>query len=116
MSPDGGGEPSGSLGEAIIRDFGSFEDFKEAFQTTSTGVFGSGWGWLVSDASGGLSLLGTPNQDTPLASSVSPVLGIDVWEHAYYLKYQNRRADYVAAFWDVVNWDACAKLYNRAMG
>lgn len=115
MSPNGGGEPSGELGVAITRSFGSFNAFKEAFQNTATGVFGSGWGWLVADSAGALSLVGTPNQDSPVSSGMHPVLGIDVWEHAYYLHYQNRRADYVAAFFDVVNWDRCGELYDRAV-
>ena len=104
MSPDGGGEPSGALADAIGAAFGSFADFQETFKTTGVNQFGSGWSWLVHDGSG-LAVVGTPNQDTPLSAGQTPLLGVDVWEHAYYLKYQNKRPDYLDAFWNVVNWD-----------
>lgn len=113
MSPDGGGEPSGELANAINSAFGSFEAFKEKFSTAAKTQFGSGWAWLtVKD--GRLGVESTPNQDTPLMGGVTPILGIDVWEHAYYLNYQNRRADYIDAWWNVVNWDAVADNYAEA--
>jgi Fe-Mn family superoxide dismutase len=115
MSPNGGGEPTGELAEAINKRFGSFNEFKEAFSKAGATQFGSGWAWLLVDASGELAVISTPNQDNPLmdVSPVrgNPILGLDVWEHAYYLNYQNRRPDYIAAFWNVVNWDAVAKRY-----
>jgi superoxide dismutase, Fe-Mn family len=110
MSPDGGGEPSGDLGEAISDKFGSFEDFKSKFKDAGVGRFGSGWAWLVWDGSG-VDLVTTPNQDSPLSDGQTPLLGCDVWEHAYYLKYQNKRPDYIDAFWNVVNWDYVAEKY-----
>ncbi len=110
MSPDGGGEPSGELAAAINSAFGSFATFKSAFSAAASGVFGSGWAWLCL-ADGGLCVCSTPNQDTPLMLGDTPLLGMDVWEHAYYLRYQNRRADYIAAFFKVVNWDKVAELY-----
>ena len=113
MSPDGGGEPSGALAEAINSAFGSFDEFKSAFSAAAATRFGSGWAWLVSDG-GALSVTSTPNQDTPLMDGTTPLLGIDVWEHAYYLNYQNRRPDYIAAFFNVVNWDKVAELYAAA--
>ncbi len=116
ISPNGGEEPAGVLADAIFRDFGSFSAFRDAFQTASMSVFGSGWAWLATDTAGTLSVVTTPNQDTPLAAGLSPVLGIDVWEHAYYLNYQNRRAEYVSAFWDVVNWPRCADFYELGRG
>lgn len=116
MSPDGGNDPAGVLADAMFRDFGSLGSFKDAFNVAAMGVFGSGWAWLASDSTGTLSVMTTPNQDTPLAVGLSPVLGIDVWEHAYYLEYQNRRVEYVSAFWDVVNWSRCADLYQSALG
>lgn len=116
MSPDGGGEPGADLGDAISSTFGGFSAFKDQFSSTATGQFGSGWGWLAVDGSGGLKVLSTPNQDSPLSSGLTPILGVDVWEHAYYLKYQNRRGDYVSAWWDVVNWAQVARLYNGAAG
>jgi Fe-Mn family superoxide dismutase len=103
MSPKGGGAPAGDIADAITKSFGSFDSFKEKFAAAAAGRFGSGWAWLVKSA-GGLEITSTPNQDTPLMEGRSPVLGLDVWEHAYYLKYQNRRPDYVAAWWNVVNW------------
>ena len=114
MSPAGGGEPSGALADAINSAFGSFTDFKSSFSAAAGSVFGSGWAWLVAD-SGALSVSTTPNQDTPLMNGKTPILGIDVWEHAYYLHYQNRRADYIDAFFNIINWDRVAELYSRAM-
>jgi superoxide dismutase, Fe-Mn family len=111
MAPNAGGEPTGALGEAIVAAFGSFATFKEQFQAAGMGRFGSGWAWLVSD-NGKLSIVSTPNQDNPLMEGKHAILGVDVWEHAYYLKYQNRRADYLGAFWNVVNWAEVAKRYN----
>lgn len=110
MSPDGGGEPSGALAAAIDSAFGSFSTFKDAFSSAAAGVFGSGWAWLALDG-GALSVRTTPNQDSPLMTGASPILGIDVWEHAYYLHYQNRRADYIAAFFEIVNWRRVGELY-----
>jgi len=111
LSPNGGGEPTGELLEAINAKFGSFAAFKEEFTKAATGRFGSGWAWLVLN-NGELEVTSTPNQDSPLMEGKTPLLGLDVWEHAYYLKYQNRRPDYIGAFWNVVNWDEVAKLYN----
>jgi Fe-Mn family superoxide dismutase len=105
MTPGGAKEPSGALAAAIKSAFGSVDELKAKLQAAAVGQFGSGWGWLCKDASGTLSILGTPNQDTPLMQGKTPILGVDVWEHAYYLKYQNRRPDYVTAWWNVVNWD-----------
>ncbi len=114
MSPDGGGEPEGALREAIDAAFGSFDDFKSQFKDAGVGRFGSGWVWLVHTSGGGLQVTSTPNQDSPISSGNTPLLGIDVWEHAYYLKYQNKRPDYLDAFWNVVNWDKVAELYAAA--
>jgi Fe-Mn family superoxide dismutase len=116
MSPNGGGEPSGALAQAITEAFGSFDQFKAAFNDAGTKRFGSGWAWLILDNSGKLQVTSTANQDNPLTEGHHPILGNDVWEHAYYLKYQNRRADYLAAWWNVVNWDEIAKRYERAKG
>ncbi|MCY4062820.1 MAG: superoxide dismutase [Chloroflexi bacterium] len=113
MSPAGGGEPEGELADAINSAFGGFAEFKAAFSAAAGGVFGSGWAWLVADG-GALSVKSTPNQDTPLMEGLAPILGIDVWEHAYYLHYQNRRADYIAAFFNVIHWDKVAELYAGA--
>ncbi len=113
LSPNGGGEPTGELADAINEAFGSFENFKEEFSKAAAGRFGSGWAWLVVD-NGKLAVMSTPNQDTPLMEGKTPILGLDVWEHAYYLKYQNRRPDYIKAFWNVVNWDEVARRYNEA--
>jgi len=113
MSPNGGGQPTGELAEAINSAFGSFDAFKEKFSTAAKTQFGSGWAWLtVKD--GRLGVESTPNQDTPLMGGVTPILGLDVWEHAYYLHYQNRRPDYVEAWWNVVDWDAVADNYAQA--
>ncbi len=113
LSPEGGGEPTGDLADAIEKAFGSFDEFKELFESAATGQFGSGWGWLVVD-NGELKVTSTANQDSPLSEGQTPILGVDVWEHAYYLNYQNRRADYVKSFWNLVNWDEVAKLYKEA--
>ncbi len=113
MSPDGGGEPSGAIGEAIDSAFGSFDEFKEKFKAAGVGQFGSGWAWLVHDGSG-LTVTSTANQDSPVSAGQTPLLGADVWEHAYYLKYQNKRPDYLDAFWNVVNWDEVASRFEAA--
>jgi Fe-Mn family superoxide dismutase len=105
MAAGAGGQPSGALATAIQAKFGSFDDFKTKVNTAAVGQFGSGWGWLVVDGSGAIDVYATPNQDSPFMKGHTPILGIDVWEHAYYLKYQNRRPDYLAAWWNVVNWD-----------
>ena len=115
MSPDGGGEPEGALAEAIESAFGSFSDFQEEVKTTGVGQFGSGWSWLVHGRSG-LAVVGTPNQDNPLTDGDTPLLGVDVWEHAYYLKYQNKRPDYIDAWWNTVNWPKVAERYEAAGG
>jgi len=111
MSPKGGGEPSGKLADALKKAFGDFAAFKEKLSTTAVGQFGSGWGWLCKDKSGGLSVVSTPNQDNPISNGLTAILGVDVWEHAYYLNYQNRRPDYVAAWWNVINWEEVAKRF-----
>jgi superoxide dismutase, Fe-Mn family len=113
MSPDGGGEPEGALAEAIDSAFGSFDDFKGRLKETGVNQFGSGWAWLVHDGSA-LDVVGTPNQDNPISDGKTPLLGVDVWEHAYYLKYQNRRPDYIEAWWNVVNWPAVAERFAQA--
>jgi Fe-Mn family superoxide dismutase len=113
MSPNGGGEPGGDLGPAIQTAFGSFDDFKAAVKDAGVKRFGSGWSWLVLSG-GALSVLSTANQDSPLSDGQAPLLGLDVWEHAYYLKYQNRRPDYIDAWWNVVNWDRVAERYAAA--
>jgi Fe-Mn family superoxide dismutase len=110
MGPRMGGTPGGDLAKAIDAAFGSFEAFKDEFTKAANGRFGSGWAWLVKKANG-LSVVSTANQDSPLSEGLAPILGIDVWEHAYYLNYQNRRADYVSAWWNVVNWDAVAQKF-----
>lgn len=118
MSPNGGGAPTGELADAINRDFGSFEAFQEKFAQAGATRFGSGWAWLATLKGGKLEVCSTPNQDNPLMPGMgcdgTPVLGVDVWEHAYYLHYQNRRADYLKAFWNVVDWNAVAKRYAAA--
>jgi len=112
-----GGAPSGALAEAINRDFGSLDALKDAVNKAGAARFGSGWAWVVADGSGKLSVISTPNQDNPLMDgSGTPILGVDVWEHAYYLKYQNRRPEYLGAIWNVVNWDAVGKRYAQATG
>ena len=114
MSPNGGGAPSGDLGAAIDSAFGSFDDFKAKFASAAGTRFGSGWAWLVVNGQGNLEVYSTANQDSPYMKGDTPILGLDVWEHAYYLNYQNRRPDYVAAFWNVVNWDQVAANYGAA--
>jgi Fe-Mn family superoxide dismutase len=116
MSPDGGGEPSGELGDAILAKWGSFDAFKEAFAKAATGQFGSGWAWLELTPAGTLDISGYPNQDNPVMRGSFPVLGLDVWEHAYYLKYQNRRPEYVGAWWNVVVWDEANRRYQAGRG
>ncbi|NIQ27530.1 MAG: superoxide dismutase [Gammaproteobacteria bacterium] len=116
MSPKGGGEPSGDLAEAIKSAFGSFAKFKEELSNAAAGRFGSGWGWLSLDKRGKLLVESTPNQDSPLLEGRTPILGIDVWEHAYYLKYQNRRPDYIQAWWNTINWGAVAERFAAARG
>jgi Fe-Mn family superoxide dismutase len=113
MSPNGGGVPSGELGDAIAAAFGSFDAFKETFSSTAASQFGSGWGWLVL-SDGALKIYSTPNQDSPYMNHDVPLMGVDVWEHAYYLNYQNARGDYLAAWWNVVNWDEVAARYSDA--
>ena len=116
MTPGGADAPSGALAAAIDTAFGSFDDFKAKLQAAAGGQFGSGWGWLCTDAAGALSVVATPNQDSPHTQGLTPILGVDVWEHAYYLHYQNRRPDYLSAFWNVVNWDKVAGRYAAATG
>jgi superoxide dismutase, Fe-Mn family len=115
IGPNAGGAPTGKLGDAINASFGSFDEFKTKFAAAATGRFGSGWAWLIKDAAGKLAVTSTPNQDNPTMDIAetkgTPVIGLDVWEHAYYLHYQNRRPDYIAAFWNVVNWNAAAKNF-----
>jgi Fe-Mn family superoxide dismutase len=108
MGPGKGGAPSGAIADAIKSSFGSFDTFKTQFETAAKSRFGSGWAWLSVKKDGALTVTSTPNQDSPLSEGLTPILGLDVWEHAYYLKYQNKRPDYVAAFWNVVNWDEVA--------
>jgi Fe-Mn family superoxide dismutase len=115
MSPGGGGEPSGELADAITEAFGAFDSFKEQFEANGVAQFGSGWTWLVLEG-GSLKLEKTPNQDSPLLNGQTPLLGNDVWEHAYYLKYQNRRPEYLKAWWNVVNWEKVAERYSAAKG
>lgn len=118
LSANGGGNPEGELGDAINSSFGSVDGFKEKFSNAAATRFGSGWAWLGVKSDGGLCVCSTPNQDNPLMNDASdpctPILGLDVWEHAYYLKYQNRRPDYIAAFWNVVNWEEVNRRYNEA--
>ena len=118
LSPKGGGEPSGAVAEAITKSFGSYEKFKEEFTKAATTRFGSGWAWLCKQADGSLTIGSTPNQDNPLMPDAgikgTPLLGIDVWEHAYYLKYQNKRPDYIAAFYNLINWDEVNKRFQAA--
>lgn len=114
LSPNGGGEPSGELAEAINDKYGSFDKFKETFSSTAGSQFGSGWGWLCVDDSGELKVISTANQDSPYMHGLTPIFGVDVCEHAYYLNYQNRRPDYLGAIWDVVNWDQVEENYKNA--
>ena len=116
MTPGGADSPSGDLSLAINNAFGSLDDFKSKFQATAGGQFGSGWGWLCVDSDGAVSCFSTANQDSPLMKGMTPILGVDVWEHAYYLNYQNRRPDYLSAWWNVVNWDVVARLYSATEG
>ncbi len=116
LGPGKGGTPSGALAEGIRSTFGSFDAFKEQFAKAAAGRFGSGWAWLVVDRGGHLTITSTPNQDNPVMEGQTPILGLDVWEHSYYLKYQNRRPDYIAAFWNVVNWDEVARRHAAAKG
>ncbi|MBO9359785.1 MAG: superoxide dismutase [Thermomicrobium sp.] len=115
MGPNAGGEPTGELAQAIAETFGSFQQFKEQFSAAAAGVFGSGWAWLVLDQNGKLQIITRPNQDSPYMDNLYPVMGLDVWEHAYYLKYQNRRPEYIANWWNVVNWDAVAQRYREGL-
>jgi Fe-Mn family superoxide dismutase len=114
MGPNGGGQPSGGLASAINSAFGSFDNFKDQFSKAAATRFGSGWAWLSVDGSGNLKVTSTANQDSPLSEGLTPILGLDVWEHAYYLNYQNRRPDYISAWWSVVNWDQVAQNYAAA--
>jgi len=116
MKPNGGGEPTGALASAIQSTFGSFDAFKTAFNDAGVKRFGSGWAWLILDSSGKLSIISTANQDSPYMDGNYPVMGNDVWEHAYYLKYQNRRPDYLNAWWNVVNWDEISRRYQQGGG
>jgi len=115
LSPEGGGVPDGEIGEAINAAFGSFDAFKSAFADAAAKRFGSGWAWLVVDADKSLKVTSTANQDSPIMTGQTPILGLDVWEHAYYLNYQNRRPDYISAFWNVVNWNVVADNYKSAL-
>jgi Fe-Mn family superoxide dismutase len=115
MSGDGGGEPDGALASAIDSAFGSFDQFKDKLKAAGVGQFGSGWAWLVHDGSG-LAIVSTPNQDSPISQGKTPLLGVDVWEHAYYLKYQNKRPDYIEAWWNTVNWAKVAEGFQAASG
>ncbi|HMA02393.1 MAG: superoxide dismutase [Gemmatimonas sp.] len=114
IGPNAGGEPSGAIADAIKSSFGDFNKLKEQVNASGLARFGSGWAWVVADKGGRLTIESTPNQDTPISEKKTPILGVDVWEHAYYLKYQNRRADYLAAWWNVVNWGEVAKRYEAA--
>ncbi len=113
LSPNGGGNPTGALAEAIDSKFGSFDEFKTKFENAGKTRFGSGWAWLIV-SNGELEVVSTPNQDSPVMEGKTPILGVDVWEHAYYLQYQNRRPDYLAAFWNVVNWEEVSKRFEAA--
>jgi len=115
MSPDGGGDPEGDLADAINDKFGGLDGLKEEVKNAGVGQFGSGWAWLIHDGSG-LAVVSTPNQDTPVSDGKTPILGVDVWEHAYYLKYQNKRPDYIDAWWNVVNWAKAGEHFSAANG
>ena len=112
LKPGGASEPTGALADAINSAFGSFDSFKEKFEAAGAGRFGSGWAWLIKSGDG-VEIVSTPNQDSPVMEGKTPVIGVDVWEHAYYLKYQNRRPDYLKAFWNVVNWDVAAQNFGK---
>lgn len=114
IGPNGGGQPTGAIAEAISNELGGYDKFKEDFTKAATTRFGSGWAWLVVGKDGKLAITSTPNQDSPISEGLTPVLGLDVWEHAYYLKYQNKRPDYIAAFYNVINWDEVNKRYAAA--
>jgi Fe-Mn family superoxide dismutase len=114
LGPKAGGSPKGKLAEAINSTFGSFDQFKEKFQAAGAGRFGSGWAWLVVNKQGSLEIISTPNQDNPISDGLKPVFGVDVWEHSYYLLYQNRRPDYLKAIWNVVVWDEAESHYQAA--
>jgi len=114
MGPRAGGEPTGKIGEAIAKTFGGFANFKETFTKTAIGTFGSGWAWLVSDKDGKLTIVSTPNQESPVSKGQKPILTLDVWEHAYYLKYQNKRPDYIEAWWNVVDWKAVEAIFQKS--
>ncbi len=116
LSGDGGGEPTGRLAEAISEEFGSFTAFKQRFAAVATAHVGSGWAWLVLDGAGQLQVISRPNQDAPVMDGLAALVGVDVWEHAYYLKYQNRRADYLAAWWNTINWESVGKRFDQARG
>ena len=115
MGPNAGGAPNGNLAAAINAKFGDFDAFKAAFKAAAVGRFGSGWAWLVKNADGSVEVTSSPNQDSPLMDGKTPILGLDVWEHAYYLKYQNKRPDYIDAYWNVVNWNAAEGLFNGTL-
>lgn len=115
IGPNGSGKPEGQLANDLEAKFGSFDAFKEKFETAAAGQFGSGWAWLVVNENKELDIEPTPNQNTPVSEGKTPILGVDVWEHAYYLKYQNKRPEYLKAFWNVVNWDYVAELYKNSM-
>ncbi len=116
MKPGGGGEPTGAIGAALASELGGFATFKEAFAKAGATRFGSGWAWLILGKDGKLAVTSTPNQDSPIMDGLTPLLGLDVWEHAYYLKYQNRRPDYIAAWWNTVNWDEVNRRFTAARG
>jgi len=116
MKPGGGGDPSGAIGDAISAELGGFAPFKDAFAKAATTRFGSGWAWLVAGKDGKLAVTSTANQDSPIMEGQKPILGLDVWEHAYYLKYQNRRPDYITAWWNTINWDEVNRRYAAAKG
>lgn len=116
MKKNGGGEPKGPVGQAITKTFGNFATFQEQFNTASKSVFGSGWAWLCVSSNGELKIVALPNQDSPLSHNMYPIFGLDVWEHAYYLKYQNRRPDYITAWWHVINWEQVEENYVLATG